>query len=715
MRRLNWALLSFMLAPLAIGAAYAKPLPKAEYACNFGNPDPQDRSGDSVVYRCRPAGDNAPVFNVAVLKGASEEVNRAHGYLLAREAELGPLSEVVDLVQYGITQHSFILRGSLENVVTCFSDNLFNSTTPEFRASVAAFEKGYREQLGKAAKYKTPQLRLASTSIELDNIMTAVGYQHGKVGGVLAAEKACPGSLLIKAIVNGGLKLVGRDKGLGCTAFAIPAKNRNGTVLSADGLLVGRTLDAELMRSWNRVPTLFVIHEQGKDDQGRPYLSYVATGSAGLLYPGGISGYNTEGITATLHQMYASEAVHKVPADEPRKAALAPIIQQTILREARSIDDAVRIANRYQAIATWTILIAEAKTGKAAAIEITTAGAKLVRETQAEPIAQTNHLFDKEQQRFAFFPNYNKYEETHVRMATLEKAFDRLESRAVRGHPFDATDAIAQLANHDDVGGRFQPFGTTAVKSYDVMSTVMAPEAHRIYMSVGDFAPSPHATFLGFQLDDDLNPVAALGSLRDQSLAGTPGVLQSLSDYVQARLAYETGDPAGAERLLRLAIQHASDEASNGGDPAFAERRAGALRIYNYILARLLAIKGTEKAYGPDKSQAARSAAYREALQLFDAIIGDQRTAPLQRALAEYHEGLAEAKFRRGALGTAGLSSETRDRVNHALEAFQSAYRHLEPGVEIKDIDADIENAQNVLTGAADKVKAGDIDWVVIK
>ncbi len=62
-------------------------------------------------------------------------------------------------------------------------------------------------------------------------------------------------------------------------------------------------------------------------------------------------------------------------------------------------------------------------------------------------------------------------------------------------------------------------------------------------MSAGDFAPSPHATFLGFQLDDDLNPVAALGTLRDQSLAGTPGVLQSLSDYVQARLAYEFRRP----------------------------------------------------------------------------------------------------------------------------------------------------------------------------
>ena len=671
MRRLRWPFLSCLFALLAASLAHAEALPKAEYNCNFRHPDPQDRSGESIVYRCRPAvGDNAPVFNVAVLKGTPVEVSRAHGYLLARETEFGPLSETIDLVKSGLSQHSFVLRPAMENVIACFTNNLFNSLTPEFRASVAAFEEGYRQRLGAAAKYKTPQLRLASASIELDNIMTAVAYQHSKIGSVLVAEKNCPGSLFLKVILNGGLKLVGRDKGLGCTAFAIPAKNEKGTVLSAEGLLVGRTLDAELMRSWNKVPTLFVIHEQGQDDQGRPYLSYVATGAAGLLYPGGISGYNTEGITVTLHEMYASDAVLRVPNDQARKAALAPVVQQTILREARTINDALNIASRYQAIATWTILIAEAKTGKAAAIEITKGGAKLVRQTQSRPIAQTNHVFDKEQQAYAFFPSYNKYDETHTRMATLERAFARLQKRADQGHTFDAAQAIAQLANHDDIDGRFQPFGTTAVKAYDVMSTVMLPQAHKIYMSVGDFVPSPHATFLGFQLDNNLNPIATLGTLRDQTLAGTRGVFRSLSDYVQARLAYEVRDYAGAERLLRQAIAHVRDEATNGADPFWPDRKAGALRIYDYILARLLAIKATENIHGQDQSHDGRTAAYDEAWQLFDALIEDPNVQPYQRALAEYYLGLAELKFRHNDLKTFGITEQTRWRVNDALRVF---------------------------------------------
>jgi tetratricopeptide (TPR) repeat protein len=735
MLSLKRTLLCVAFALAAPAAAHADLLPKAEYTCNFKNPEPKDRDGESVLYRCRPtSGDNVPVFTVAVLKGTPEEVNRAHGFLLAREAEMGPLSEAVELVKFGLSQQSFVLRGSLENVVTCFSKNLFNSLNPEFRANLAAFEDGYRERLGRAAKYPAPQLRLAATGIELDNIMTAVGYQHGTAGSMLTAEKNCPGDLFLKVILNGGLKLVGKDKGLGCTAFAVPGRTRNGKVLSREGLVFGRTLDAELMRSWNRVPVLFIVHEQGRDDQGRPYLSYVATGSAGLIYAGGISGYNTAGITVSLHQMYASDAVLSVPASEPRKAALAPVVTQLILREARSIEDAVKIASRYQAIATWTILIAEAKTGKAGAIEISKGGVKLVRQTQGQPIAQTNHAFGPEQQAYAFFPNYNKYNETHTRMATLEKAFARLQ--APQAHAFDAGQAIAQLANHEDANGRFQPFGTTSVKGYDVMSAVMLPQARKIYMSVGDFAPSPHATFLGFQLDEKLNPVALTGTLRDQTLAGTPGVLQSLQDYVQARLAYEFKNYAEAERLLRQAIAHAGDAGLNGADPAWEERKAGALRTYNYILARMLAMKATreldprrsvftrlltvrarQKGDSGTKPDEERAAAYNEARALFETVIKDPAVLPYQRALTEYYYGLAEVNFEKNqGMPAARLSPETAVLVKDAAGVFQSASAELEPGIKIKEMAENVANAQKLLDGRADRsLKAGDIDWVVMR
>ena len=414
-------------------------------------------------------------------------------------------------------------------------------------------------------------------------------------------------------------------------------------------------------------------------------------------------------------------AAYLVNGDDAPKAdsPLAPVVQQIILREARSIDDAVKIASRYQAIATWTILIADAKTGEAATIEITKGGVKLVRQTRNAPLAQTNHVFDKVQQAYAFFPSYNKYNETHTRMATLEKAFARLQSQAAQGASFDAATAVAQLANHDDINGRFQPFGTTSVKSYDAMSTVMLPQAKKIYMTGGDFLPSPHGTYLGFQLDEQLNPVALVGTLRDQSFAGTPGVLQSLNDYIRARLAYELKNYVEAERLIRQAIAHASDAGVNGADPASADRKAGALRVYNYMLARLLAMKATQNLYG-DQSRDARNAAYNESRELFTTVIKDAGVLPYQRALAEYHYALAELKFRNSkGLRFAKLSPETIALMNDALSVFQSKSAELKSTIEIKDMATDISNAKKVVNarGYSDQksLKADDVDWIVIR
>ena len=143
MRPLRWILLGFLFVLLAPNAAYAEALLKSEYECNFRHPDPQDRSGESIVYRCRPGvGHNAPVFNVAVLKGTPAEVSRAHGYLLAPETELGPLSETIDLIQFGLSQHSFMVRPAMENVIACFSNNLFNSLTSQVQDQRRRLRRG---------------------------------------------------------------------------------------------------------------------------------------------------------------------------------------------------------------------------------------------------------------------------------------------------------------------------------------------------------------------------------------------------------------------------------------------------------------------------------------------------------------------------------------------------------------------------------------------
>src|SRR5258706_4625572 len=115
-------------------------------------------------------------------------------------------------------------------------------------------------------------------------------------------------------------------------------------------------------------------------------------------------------------------------------------------------------------------------------------------------------------------------------------------------------------------------------------------------------------------------------------------------------------------------------------------------------------------------SQETGVAVCEESCQLFQAVIRDRGVLPYQRALAEYHYGLAELKFGRNGGASVKLSGETAALVSDAVRVFQSKQRALEPGIEIKEMATNISNAQKVLNAAADKsLTADDIDWVVMR
>src|SRR3546814_17005039 len=62
-----------------------------------------------------------------------------------------------------------------------------------------------------------------------------------------------------------------------------------------------------------------------------------------------------------------------------------------MLREAASIDDAVDLAKAAQHFAAWTFFVSDAKSGKAARIEVNGDGVKAVSYA-GEAVAQTNHF-----------------------------------------------------------------------------------------------------------------------------------------------------------------------------------------------------------------------------------------------------------------------------------------------------------------------------------
>ena len=111
-----------------------------------------------------------------------------------------------------------------------------------------------------------------------------------------------------------------------------------------------------------------------------------------------------------------------------------------------------------------------------------------------------------------------------------------------------------------------------------------------------------------------------------------------------------------------------------------------------------------------------KSSAYSEAIQLFASVIKDPAVLPYQRALAEYHSGLADLKFKGRSTRAMRLSPEAVGYVNDAVSVFKAAYQELKATVDIKEMETNIANAEKLLGGEDDNsLKADDIDWVVIR
>lgn len=638
-----------------------------DFVCDLKNPVRSYRQ--SRLFQCKPKSAAGAPFFVATLKGSFKEISRAHGYLLGREAENGVIAESLELVEYGISQKPAAIQPLLLSLSQCFGDILFKQLTSEFKDGINGFHQGYAERMKNLKinpRFTAAQIRFASVGIELGNVLDAANHKDNLLS---MAMNYCPSQMaaapfsLIEGLLGGidsSLKNTSPFK-LGCTGFTVPSQDQSGRKLTEDGLIHGRNLDGELMRSWNKAPALFVIHETG-------FIPYVATGAAGMVYAGGISGFNAEGISVSSHQMYSAQTNF---GQDGHSGSITPFLQQRILREAKSIDQAIQIAKKANSIGSWTILIADSKTNESASIEISARGVRVPRRTKG-PLGQTNHFYSGDQKSMAFFPNLNKKLESSTRMRVLENYFSENFSSSSKQQLWTAQNAIDQLANHEDEFGNFQSFGTTAVKAYGVMSTVMLPKKMQIWMTVGDFMPSAHSTYLGFSLDSDFRAIEAIGSRREQRLSGRPGVLGGLQRYVQARLAYEKGDLKQATQHLRRAIESSLEDGVD--DPQ-----------YRYVMARLLA----------------QQEMFQEADSEFGKIRG--RQTDYQKALGILFRGINRQHWKAN-------TGSYRSQIRWAKKVFEKAlreHRHSETEQNIATIQKLLEDELVDLDDA--------IDWVVVR
>ena len=558
-----------------------------------------------------------------------------HGRLLAKEIDEGSLNEALANLRKlpSMIPGSFApakrakLAKTLMAVYGCYEKKMMKSTSPEFVAGIKNVYRGYYDGMGGNPSVSETDFVRATYTIEMGNYFGGVlemleSGVGSKIKAGVSIAAGCGGAAL-KALLDDG-DASENFRALRAAAdrlkFACSGIVATGAWTADGGLIHARNLEQTAMiHTWNRHPTIFLMNER---DQAH---KYVAFGTAGLAFPGGISGMNDRGISVSLHQM-STTAVDASYA--PGSAAMLPFMQQRILREAGSIDEAIAIVKKTRAFSSWTILVSDGVRQEAASIEVNAKKFVVARRRANDVMGQSNVFVARAMQPLHFHHRYNNLLESYSRLQNTE-ALMRSAKRKL-----ELNGALNILASHADF---YEPtgeraFGRGIARVSNIMSTIVMPNPQvgggKVWMTVADQLPPNHGYYAGFDVDFGRMSLTPNGAVKEGTYASRPNYERSFEKYHQAYVANNDGDSARAQSILAEAIALAEKDGVD--DPA-----------YKYIRARFLLNEGkakeayaafTELASGKYEFHPLRLANIRMYLmRASDLVGGSARRSPAER------------------------------------------------------------------------------------
>ena len=258
----------------------------------------------------------------------------------------------------------------------------------------------------------------------------------------------------------------------GCTSAAVWGD------ATADGSFIyGRNLDFFDNHAMDHNPSI-ILH---KPDRGMKYAAFSFLGVPGA----GITGINEAGITFALHIMLSKSV----------SSYATPIMNITneIIRNAESVDDAVRIARSLRFSSGWGVVITDAKRREAVVIEASSKHV-LPRKGDSQFIINTNHyntgLLRKKE-----------YDYSVSTTASTVGRYKRAEEIVREKYgKLTVDDMILLLGDHlEYYTRRERALGSTITAVHNVSSVVMVPEELKVWMSQGE-APSNNSEYIGVDL-----------------------------------------------------------------------------------------------------------------------------------------------------------------------------------------------------------------------
>ncbi|MBK7974467.1 MAG: hypothetical protein IPK07_14695 [Deltaproteobacteria bacterium] len=311
---------------------------------------------------------------------------------------------------------------------------------------------------------------------------------------------------------------------MGCTsAFAWGAASRDGHFLH------GRNFDYQGVGAWDRETAVFFYAPTGAQ-------RYVAIGAAGI-HLGGVTAMNESGLTMAVHQ-------HLSTVDVTLGGLPVGIVGDTLMREARDLDDARRILDEHRPNGSWTYLIGSAREDAVLCYEVTAARRAWFR-PEGTTFGYSNIYLEPalaKSERFTY-PSQWRWN-----AARYHRANDLLTERC---GTIDA-DYVAGILG--DVGADSRCRITRAIAALvTVGSTVFDATAGLAWVGAGR-APTSSRAFVAFDLTSQ-TARAELGSLTAGERANAPSAaaFEAYRDGCEAYFNDE--DMPSARRHLRRACE----------------------------------------------------------------------------------------------------------------------------------------------------------------
>lgn len=259
----------------------------------------------------------------------------------------------------------------------------------------------------------------------------------------------------------------------GCTsAITLPPRS--------DRTLHARNFDYFGLDTWDRFPTVVFFHP----DQGLDYVSIAAAGVLGA----GATCMNAAGLTLVIHQHFPDEFdLDGVPVG---------VATDRVMREARTIEEAVRILREHPPVSGWTYVMTEGDTGRAAVFEVAPGKEHLAWAAEGEGglgyanVYWGKNLVDTE---VDYYPEYRRC--NYARQDRVRQCLVELTDAAA---PVDLARVLGDFT--DPATGRERLLGPTIVNVLTVASVVFDPAHRRVWVAAGR-SPTCRGWYIPFDLE----------------------------------------------------------------------------------------------------------------------------------------------------------------------------------------------------------------------